>query len=321
MREKSTAVIVAYARGPSERNILWGTSSLGLYVLCWFLSVFWPFVGFILYNYRYDRVLRLLIVMLIAGYLPWPKYVWLRYFCGEGASRYFSYSSLIFEALPAEKSAKNLLLVHPHGIVSIGWAILYNRPEMKGFNFCFATSLYCAPWLTCLVKMCGANVTVPHPAYKSHFISLMQRNKALALIPGGLEEASITNNNQSRVYLKSRKGFVKYALRYGYALTPCYVFGENETYWNIQGQWKTRFLMNRLGIPAVLAWGRWWCYILPRAKRLHIVVGKPIEMPCIPNPTLMELDTHHKRYCETLVALFDRHKLRCGEGNQELKIW
>merc|ERR1719265_2109549 len=42
----------------------------------------------------------------------------------------------------------------------------------------------------------------------------------LALVPGGFQEATLSCCGHERVFLKTRKGFVKYALRHGYALLP-----------------------------------------------------------------------------------------------------
>ena len=40
------------------------------------------------------------------------------------------------------------------------------------------------------------------------------------------QEATITCKDVDRVYIKDRKGFVKYALQYGYDLVPSYTFGD-----------------------------------------------------------------------------------------------
>ena len=50
----------------------------------------------------------------------------------------------------------------------------------------------------------------------------------------GFEEAAIHHADADRVFLKKRKGFVKYALQHGHSLTPAYVFGERSCYHNVQ---------------------------------------------------------------------------------------
>ncbi len=53
----------------------------------------------------------------------------------------------------------------------------------------------------------------------------MIQGKKVGLVPGGYEEATLTTPNQMRFYLKHRKGFIKYALRYGYTVRPVVCIG------------------------------------------------------------------------------------------------
>ena len=48
----------------------------------------------------------------------------------------------------------------------------------------------------------------------------MQEGKKIALLPGGYEEATITVEDELRVYINNRKGFIKYALENNYAIYP-----------------------------------------------------------------------------------------------------
>ena len=113
----------------------------------------------------------------------------------------------------------------------------------------------------------------------------------------------------------------RYALQHGYALTPTYCFGENQTYSNLQGGWGFRFWINGLGLPAIVPWGKWWCPLIPRAGRLHIVVGKPLQLPCIEKPSEEEVAKWHGQYMEALVGVFDRHKASYGEPDAKLEVW
>lgn len=40
----------------------------------------------------------------------------------------------------------------------------------------------------------------------------MSKKKSIGLLPGGFEEATLTTPKQLRIYIKGRKGFLKYAL-------------------------------------------------------------------------------------------------------------
>lgn len=60
-----------------------------------------------------------------------------------------------------------------------------------------------------------------------NFEKLLREGTPTAVLPGGFEEATITSNNENRVYIKKRKGFIKYALKYGTTIYPVFTFGEN----------------------------------------------------------------------------------------------
>ncbi len=80
----------------------------------------------------------------------------------------------------------------------------------------------------------------------------MKKNETLGIYPGGFEEATITSLTQSRVFLKNRKGFIKYALRYGYKLQIVYCFGEDKLYWVFEPLLQFRLLLNKFKLPGVL---------------------------------------------------------------------
>uniref|UniRef100_A0A6B2LGP4 diacylglycerol O-acyltransferase n=1 Tax=Arcella intermedia TaxID=1963864 RepID=A0A6B2LGP4_9EUKA len=196
-----------------------------------------------------------------------------------------------------------LLCVHPHGIFCLGWGIMFAREETKDVHFCFSSALYQSPFFRVLSMLIGK----PSPVDKDTISNLMKKKANLALIPGGFEEASLFVKGTDVIYLKHRKGFVKYALQYGYSLTPVYVFGERDTFWNLPGFWKFRLFLNRFGIPAVVPVGQWWCPILPRPSNLHIVVGEALPLPHIPSPSPSDVDQYHHLYIQSLTRLYNKH--------------
>ena len=81
------------------------------------------------------------------------------------------------------------------------------------------------------------------------------------------------------------------------------------------------FFLFRLGLPAIVPWGQWWCPILPKNQvDLHVVVGTPLALPTIPQPTQNDIDTWHGLYVEHLIELFDHHKGRFGII-EDLEVW
>lgn len=166
------------------------------------------------------------------------------------------------------------------------------------------------------------------PADKKGMAQLMnaadsgKRREAVALIPGGFHEASVCTRGKHRVYVKEKKGFVKTALRAGYALYPCYVFGESETYTNPQGMLKQRLWLAKANVPTILPFGEWFCPMLPRRDLgLYTVVGPPIRCPHLPDPCQADIDKWHQLYVEGLVSLFNRNKALFGYAGEELEVF
>eukprot|EP00611_Tribonema_gayanum_P019151 TRINITY_DN325_c0_g3_i7.p1 TRINITY_DN325_c0_g3~~TRINITY_DN325_c0_g3_i7.p1 ORF type:complete len:249 (-),score=14.02 TRINITY_DN325_c0_g3_i7:234-980(-) len=125
-----------------------------------------------------------------------------------------------------------------------------------------------------------------------------------------------------RVYLKARKGFIKYALEFGYTIVPVYCFGECDTYHNLQGLWRLRLWLNSLKMPGVCFWGTWWCPLLPIPSNINTVFGKPFRVPQIDHPTPEDINKWHALYVQELKALYDRHKHQFASNpNQELEVW
>mmetsp|Transcript_11881 Transcript_11881/g.32105 ORF Transcript_11881/g.32105 Transcript_11881/m.32105 type:complete len:189 (+) Transcript_11881:85-651(+) len=158
----------------------------------------------------------------------------------------------------------------------------------------------------------------PNPADKKTMQRLMKERKTMALIPGGFEEATITTNNADRVFIKARMGFVCYALRHGYCLTPTFAFGENRCFMNVQGAWRFRLWLNSLGFPAILPWS--FPPPLPYDKSLNVVVGKPLQLPTIRKPTDSQVEEWHGKYMVELEALYNRHKGTFGVKG-DLEVW
>ncbi|KAL7548619.1 hypothetical protein ACHAWF_011892 [Thalassiosira exigua] len=147
----------------------------------------------------------------------------------------------------------------------------------------------------------------------------------VALPPGGFEEATLTSTTQDRVFIKRRYGFVRLCLKHGVAIRPVYVFGEGRLFGNVQGMWKARLALNRLGVPTILVWGRWFFPLLPRRAKLLVVVGRPLVAPKVDAPTKEEVAQWHQRYIDELKRIYDEYKeVAYGpeEGKEaKLEVW
>jgi len=204
-----------------------------------------------------------------------------------------------------------LFSFHPHGILSFG-------PSMSGgTNDCLYNSVFCgsrallnlpisgifARWM----GVCGVN--------NKNFKDLMKHGKNIIFVPGGFEEATITNHRRDRVYIKSRKGFIKYALEYGYSLYPCYTFNENKMFFTINYFENFRLLLNKFKLPGTIFFSKYLVY--PETNiELFTAVGKPIKLPKIEKPSVEDINKYHAIYVEELVNLYDKYKHAYGASEQ-----
>uniref|UniRef100_A0A0G4GH31 Acyltransferase n=1 Tax=Chromera velia CCMP2878 TaxID=1169474 RepID=A0A0G4GH31_9ALVE len=308
--------------GPEEQNQLLGGMCIFVYVGIWIGSMFTPPVLYFLWRAGWMVPFWFIILLALSAYTPiWKPNRRLTDLISHGP-RYFKDFSLVYEHVPNPKEdGPTLLCVSPHGVFTMGWGQLFSRKtrELSSFTFCFASAMVWNPFFRILCLLFGKIATVS----KENVTGLMRKGENIAICIGGFEEATITCLNTHRIFIQNRKGFIKYALQYGYSLQQAYVFGENDCYFNAQGFWPLRLKLNSFGIPAVTPIGNLLFPLMPRNdhKGIHVVVGKPFKVPKIENPSAEEIDRWHQRYIEEMKGLFNRHKERAGHGDKELEIW
>jgi len=224
----------------------------------------------------------------------------------------FRKTSLTFEDETWRDGAFNgknpiMAAYHPHGIFSWGFFLHGGlHDDIAPLTGIIAQALCLQPFFRFVFMRCWS---VIGSASKGAFVARMKKRESFALLPGGFHEASVMEYGKDCVYLKKRSGFVKYALQYGYRVVPVYTFGETETYWSPAGGVSWRHMLNDYDIPSVFPVGKWWCWLLPREDcEIHTVMGKPIQLPKIDQPSREEVDHWHAIYMNELQAVFNRNK-------------
>lgn len=213
---------------------------------------------------------------------------------------------------------KRLFCIHPHGIYTIGALTLPDQmPEVR---LCMAPYLYnFSPAFRMAADLLGIKVGSTGPRALRR---LMRKGESpLALVPGGFEEATVTSPGTERVFLKSRAGFVKYALRHGYDLVPCYTVGDSDMFANPQGAWRFRWFLNDLSIPAVIPFGFPLLPLLPKRVPVKLAIGEPLEIPRIEEPTAQDVKKHHARYVAALRKLYEEASKGTASEGRPLELW
>ena len=99
------------------------------------------------------------------------------------------------------------------------------------------------------------------PINQDHLKTLMENRKTLGMIPGGYEEATITTPKELRVFIETRKGFIKYGLKYGYTIRPILLLKEHQFYNTFDHFRKFRLFLNKFKMPAVIFWSKFGPYL------------------------------------------------------------
>jgi 2-acylglycerol O-acyltransferase 2 len=131
--------------------------------------------------------------------------------------KYFKHYEIIFEETITSPN-KCLFGVHPHSVFGLSLLSLMNSMKegplsnMVGLSSRFILNF---PITGAFLKLWGIEA-VNHTNIKR----LMSNGKNIGILPGGFEEATITSAEEMRCWIENRKGFIKYALDFGYTIYP-----------------------------------------------------------------------------------------------------
>ncbi|XP_034934957.1 2-acylglycerol O-acyltransferase 2-A-like [Chelonus insularis] len=155
-------------------------------------------------------------------------------------------------------------------------------------------------------------------------------NKAVILIVGGAAEALMSRPSTYRTLCNKRKGFVKIALKTGTPLVPVFSFGETDLFDQIVAPKNSllnriqEFFRKNVGVIPVLVIGRGFFQysfgIIPRRRPISVVVGSPIEVPKVTEPTREEINKYHDLFKEKLIELFETEKHKYLENADNIKL-
>jgi 2-acylglycerol O-acyltransferase 1 len=147
------------------------------------------------------------------------------------------------------------------------------------------------------------------------------KGQVCSIVIGGAEEMVHTEPGEYyNLILKNRKGFARVALETGAHLVPVFSFGENDIY-------KTQKItdlsskfhkfqrlfkhITTIGFPYGYGRGLFsdWFGFLPFRKPINTVIGTPIPVECVQNPTQEQVDALHEQFIDEMHKLFEKHKV------------
>mmetsp|Transcript_54509 Transcript_54509/g.122633 ORF Transcript_54509/g.122633 Transcript_54509/m.122633 type:complete len:355 (-) Transcript_54509:104-1168(-) len=233
----------------------------------------------------------------------------------HGSSFYESCEIDSESAGPVDKEG-SFFAFHPHGILSVGFGIngMWSKPfqEVAGRDCGFYIDPVLREDNPFMKLFCDWHGNVKSLTKETIQASMRERQN-IALIPGGMEDATIMEHGRHNTAIAKRTGFIYYCLQHGYKLHPCYTFGEADSYFTWTGCRRLRLLLNRKGVPTVVFWGWRWFPLLPRQEvKYTTVVGPAVELPKIEKPTPEEVAQWHGVYCVALQKLFESKRESLG---------
>eukprot|EP01090_Pellita_catalonica_P007977 TRINITY_DN18600_c0_g1_i1.p1 TRINITY_DN18600_c0_g1~~TRINITY_DN18600_c0_g1_i1.p1 ORF type:complete len:320 (-),score=36.46 TRINITY_DN18600_c0_g1_i1:103-1062(-) len=234
---------------------------------------------------------------------------------------YFSYKAINATNGKFDPKGFYLLAQFPHGIFPMGqWLAqsVYNKVFGKDARYtkgAGASAIFMMPLFRHIYSWLGAV-----DASKEELL-LQCRTYNIAIIPGGVAEMMLSDKNEERIFIKKRKGFIKFALQTGLDLIPVYQFGNTQILDRLSSKvglftWLSRKF--RASILIVL--GRWYLPI-PRKMPITSVYGEPIPVAKISSPSQEDIDKLHAKFQDDIVKLYETwHTKIPGYENKELVV-
>lgn len=235
---------------------------------------------------------------------------------------------------------------HPHGIISMGVTGSFATngagfdnmfPGIRVFLLTLLSQFRIPFYRDYLLGMGISSVT------KHNVMALVRENQSVCIVVGGASESLLAQPGMNDIVLHKRKGFVKIALELGdVCLVPVYGFGETDIYkvFNPNTRKNEKSLRGRISyvvnslqvclknktgftVPLFHARGvfNYDFGLLPFRKPIHIVVGKPVNVPFVPSPSQHQIDYYHDLYVKELQRVFDDNKAKfLSNGSSQLRI-
>eukprot|EP01088_Endostelium_zonatum_P018392 TRINITY_DN5889_c1_g1_i1.p1 TRINITY_DN5889_c1_g1~~TRINITY_DN5889_c1_g1_i1.p1 ORF type:complete len:398 (+),score=77.07 TRINITY_DN5889_c1_g1_i1:71-1264(+) len=202
----------------------------------------------------------------------------------------------------------------PHGVIPFGFVLSTTAvqkiwPGLK-LEGAIASALFKLPLVSHLCHWLGTRSASSHTIYDT-----LNRGHSVGILAGGVAELFLTNREQEKVYFKKRKGIIKIAISKGVPLVPVYYFGQTQLYDFIGFPVLSRKLRGAM----CFFYGRWFSPV-PIQHPVTMVVGVPMELKQILDPTPEQIDEVHGEFIKRLKQLFDEHKTQFGWADKQLEI-
>lgn len=271
---------------------------------------------------------------LVLAYLAWMfadrhtcerggrRSMWVRRW---GLWRYFrDYFPLSLVKTAELDAGRNYLLCcYPHGIIATGAFGAFGteaagvREAFPGLEPVLVTlpQHFSSPLVRDLTLALGAVSSSVESIV--HVLRRPRGGHMAVLMVGGAAESLLSRPNKYHIILRRRRGFCRIALQEGVPLVPVFAFGENKLYDQVDNPRGSRlhrlqeFLRGWIGLAPVIPIGRglfqYSFGLAPRRLPISVVVGAPIPVERVAEPTSDQIADLNRRFEDALVKLFETH--------------
>lgn len=237
------------------------------------------------------------------------------------SSEYLGLKVCVVDKEAIDNSGPSIFVIEPHDVLPLGISIFHDSlglwPTHKTLA-AVSSAIFSVPLMRHVFTWCDA-IDVS----KKRIVNSLDRGYSVAVCPGGAQEAAYMENDKEIVlFLKSRMGLVKLCLENGTPLIPSFCFGQRKIF----DYWVPPFkplhsFCRQYGYVPVFFFGYFGLpFGPPKPTPLTVVVGKPIEIPLIENPTKENLEVYHGKLLSAIENIFEENKAAHGMADCTLRI-
>lgn len=239
------------------------------------------------------------------------------------AAEYFGIRMYFEDRNAVTTADQQIFVLCPHDVLPVtifafsDFLGLFPNSKLMG---CVSGVCFQVPFMRNIYTWCnGSSVD------KSNMHRLMQTGVSPVVCPGGAKEASYLSPDGSEcvLYMKNRRGLVRLALQYGRPIVPSFSFGLRQIYsfWIPPLGQLMDLLSHTLGMAPMVFFGCWGIpFGLPKPRQLNVVVGAPISVPKLSDPSDEDVEKYHQKLLEETERIFEEYKSDFGMGHINLRI-
>ncbi|XP_044742312.1 2-acylglycerol O-acyltransferase 1-like [Chrysoperla carnea] len=249
---------------------------------------------------------------------------------------YFPIKLVKLDECVVDPKRNYMFCYHPHGVLATGFfgsfaTDVCGFPELfPGFKSHPLTldSHFKTPFFRDYVLALGACTSSKKSI--NCILSKPEGGNIVALAVGGAEESFYCRPGEYKIILKKRKGFIRLALRNGAPLVPVFSFGETDIYSQVSNpdgsllRWLQNQFKNLTGIAPIIPIGRGFFQynvgLVPKRHPITVVVGKPIDVVRVDEPTTELVDEYHAKFTKALIELFETEKYKYADNPEKTKL-